>query len=316
MDKIEPKDVRYIKLGKGGEYKDICFRENVLRLGYHQFPDFGGTPREEIPTKAKEFARAYKEYTDKGAATRHAEQVADFYWCGKDTLWFTFDEKYLYWCFAEMTVKYFGKEREKFKDGSRERKAVNGWHKTNINGKSLLHKKLDGRLTKTSAFRGTICNIDPEVCSYLTRIINDEDLPYMKKAKKCRADVLESIINLTRSLHWKDFELLTELIFSRSGWRRIGFTGGTQKTIDIPLELPSTGEKAFVQVKSETNKKQFNKYIEDLQELQETRMFYVYHTGPELTTDRKDVTVINAEKLAEMILNAGLFDWLIKKSGF
>jgi hypothetical protein len=47
----------------------------------------------------------------------------------------------------------------------------------------------------------------------------------------------------------RDFETLVDLVFSTSGWRRQGVVGKTQKTLDLDLILPSTGERAFVQVK-------------------------------------------------------------------
>jgi hypothetical protein len=42
--------------------------------------------------------------------------------------------------------------------------------------------------------------------------------------------------------------MLVDLVFANSGWRRIGRVGKTQKTVDIELMLPTTGERAFVQV--------------------------------------------------------------------
>jgi len=41
-------------------------------------------------------------------------------------------------------------------------------------------------------------------------------------------------------------------------------------------------------------------------------MFYVYHTG-EAKTDDERVTVINAEELAALVVDAGLVDWLVNK---
>lgn len=41
-------------------------------------------------------------------------------------------------------------------------------------------------------------------------------------------------------------------------------------------------------------------------------MFYVYHSG-EADTDDERVTVIGPHKLAEMVVDAGLINWLIRK---
>jgi hypothetical protein len=48
--------------------------------------------------------------------------------------------------------------------------------------------------------------------------------------------------DLLDQLHQDDFELLIELVFSSSGWRRISAVGGTQKTLDIALTLPRLGK--------------------------------------------------------------------------
>jgi hypothetical protein len=58
-----------------------------------------------------------------------------------------------------------------------------------------------------------------------------------------------SALEMMRLLEPRDFETLVDLMFSTSGWRR-GIIGNTQKTLDLDLLLPSTGERAFVQVKS------------------------------------------------------------------
>jgi hypothetical protein len=41
-------------------------------------------------------------------------------------------------------------------------------------------------------------------------------------------------------------------------------------------------------------------------------MFYVYHSG-EAETDDGRVKVIGPDKLAEMVIDAGLVNWLIRK---
>ena len=41
-------------------------------------------------------------------------------------------------------------------------------------------------------------------------------------------------------------------------------------------------------------------------------MFYVYHSG-EAETDDDRVILVNPEKLAEMVVDAGLVNWLVRK---
>jgi hypothetical protein len=83
--------------------------------------------------------------------------------------------------------------------------------------------------------------------------------------------------------------------------------------LDLDLILPSTGERAFVQVKSQTTPTELAEYIGQLDELGlYDRMFYVFHTG-NVSTDDERVTVVGPEKLAELVLDAGLVTWLIRK---
>lgn len=107
-------------------------------------------------------------------------------------------------------------------------------------------------------FRGTICQV--KAFDSLLRKLNDELLPETIVAEEAERALIEAIVGLMRRLTWQDFELLVELIFSTSGWRRISRAGGAQKTVDLELVLPTTNERAFVQVKSGANTAGFKEY--------------------------------------------------------
>ena len=47
-------------------------------------------------------------------------------------------------------------------------------------------------------------------------------------------------------------------------------------------------------------------------QLEDHRMFYVFHSGEAVTEDER-VTVIGPEQLAELVMEAGLVRWLIRK---
>lgn len=103
------------------------------------------------------------------------------------------------------------------------------------------------------------------------------------------ADAIEHLRNLERTvadlirlLVPHDFELLVDLIFTASGWRRIGVVGKTQKTIDIALELPSTGERAFVQVKSKTKQSELDQYLLLFEEMDDYGRMFLHITRLEL----------------------------------
>nr|MBA3768519.1 hypothetical protein [Acidobacteriota bacterium] len=88
--------------------------------------------------------------------------------------------------------------------------------------------------------------------------------------------------------------------------------GKAEKTRDLDLILPSTSERAFVQVKSKTTSKELDEYVAKIDDGPYDRMFYVFHSG-EAKTDDPRVTVIGPEQLADLVMDAGLVSWLIRK---
>ena len=130
--------------------------------------------------------------------------------------------------------------------------------------------------------------------------------------------IRKSVCDLMTLLGPCDFEILVDLVFSASGWRRLGVVGKTQKTLDLDLMLPITGERAFVQVKAKATSAELAEYVRTFEELGfYKRMFFVFHSGEaELDDDRVDddrISVIGPDKLAELVVDAGLVDWLIQK---
>jgi len=117
-----------------------------------------------------------------------------------------------------------------------------------------------------------------------------------------------------RLLSWQDFELLVDLVFTNTGWRRIGQVGKTQKTIDFELVLPTTGERAFVQVKSYARKRDLADYVDQLKDSEAyERMFFVWHSGDVGEVEENNVVLIGPERLARMVFDAGLTSWLLDK---
>jgi hypothetical protein len=191
---------------------------------------------------------------------------------------------------------------------------VSGWRKTDIKGKPLLKRDLPGALTSTGRFQGTICEYGE--LDRLLQAINCEPRPLLDAARAAYSQAIEALKPLVKELHWSDLELLVELIFAQSGYRRQSITGETQKTIDIALELPITGETAFVQVKTKTCQGDLDDYVARLNGSSYDRMMYVYHTPPtRLVSPQANVEVINLDDLCHNILKAGLFDWVLRKSG-
>jgi hypothetical protein len=153
------------------------------------------------------------------------------------------------------------------------------------------------------------------------RKINAQKPVEVVRAEAQVAQLLQSIEELIRGLWWKDFELLVDLIFAKSGWQRVSVLGQTEKAIDLDLEAPVTGKRAFIQVKSQATPQMFQKSIVDFQNMAQFDEFYfVFHTGVQLlghTHAPSDprVQLIDVSRLAQLVLNAGLTNWLLNKRG-
>ncbi len=191
------------------------------------------------------------------------------------------------------------------------RKTVDGWHKSNVDGEPLRTDHLSTKLTQVAAYRQTICKV--READYLVRRINAVEEPVVARAREARQAMVTVASEMITGLHWAEFETLVDLIFSRSGWQRISRVGETQADVDLVLEQPSTGETAFVQVKSKASPSVLQDYVDRFRRSgAHDRMFFVCHspTGA-LPADREaGLHVWVGDRLADAAVKAGLFDWL------
>jgi len=295
------KDAYYIKLGSGGEWEEDCLRDRILRLDYRETPHEACLAGDWDAVKQFWMSRR----RDVGAASRDAQQIRIFYEADEHSVFITFHRGLMHWCRPAGQVTLLD-------DGSRYRSTVTGWNSRNAGDKILSVDRLSGGLLKVQGFRGTICKV--KAADYLIRKLNDDPLPEVAAAEEAANAHRKALIGLMRLLTWRDFELLVELVFSTSGWRRVSEVGRTQKTVDLELILPTTAERAFVQVKSEATSGTVRGYRGELDGSVYDRMFFVWHTGMvENENPDKSVSLIGPEKLATMVLDAGLGSWLIEK---
>lgn len=300
--KLNPSNALYIKLGRAGSWENECLQNGILRFGYRETP-FDAAISGDWNTVHKFWLDVRR---DAGTATRDVNQIRYYFESGDDTLWITFHGGQLWWCFAKPGVKNHQDGRGSY------RETLNGWRNTDVNGSVLSSDKLSGNLLKVQAFQGTICDV--KEFEYLKRKLNGLLLPAVEDAVKAENLMVQKIVPLMRLLTWQDFELLVDLVFSNSGWRRVGQVGKTQKTVDIELVLPTTGERAFVQIKSSVKKSDLAEYVTRLQGATiYDRMFFVWHSGDVGETDADSVALIGPDRLARMVFDAGLTAWLREK---
>jgi hypothetical protein len=306
MPSIQPKDIRYVKLGEGGRWAQQSFSEGALLFGYSKIPH-------EVCERNdwQEVGRLLSDRRSEAAKTAGVNEVRAFYEQGRDCLWITFADGHLWWAFADTKVQWIW---DGTVDGpSRKRMTLDGWHKTDIFGKALKVGTISSKLTRVQSFRGTICTVAEE--EYLLRRINGDVEPIVARANEARRVMTSLAIEMIRGLDWADFETLTDLIFARSGWQRSTRVGENLPDYDLVMEQPTTGETAFVQVKSKATQSEVDDYLGRFRRGGYDRFFFVCHSDKALTLpDEARLHLFQGERLADAAVKNGLYDWLVERS--
>jgi hypothetical protein len=152
---------------------------------------------------------------------------------------------------------------------------------------------------------------------YLLKKINGETSAEEERVIKAKDELSESLQDIFKQLHWKEFELLTDLIFREAGLLRVSEVGKQQKDIDLELHSPITDQKIFVQVKSEAGQDDYDDFVKAAEKHKECQHFFVVHDPLENlknATPNPMVKIWNVEEIARLVVNYGLVDWLIAKA--
>lgn len=306
---LAPAEVRYIKLGRGGMWEDLSLSRGEIHFGWHSVPHELALTLDKASIRASRLAAGRKP----GNASQDTREILNFHRMGADCLWVTFAQGYLWWAYAESKVHWLGGEPEQH--GARMRKTIGGWRNTDINGKVLHQNLLSSKITKTATYRRTVCEMAEK--DYLLRRLNGIEEPIVERANAARAELVTTTAEGVSVLHWRDFETLVDLMFSRTGWVRTSALGGTQKSVDLILEQPTTGERAMVQVKSAANQATLNEYIDLFEEAGTfDRLFFISHERTKKISppdDDKRINVWTGEALASKVVQLGLHDWVFEK---
>lgn len=303
---IAPAAVRYIKLGPGNAWAAESLKDGRLAFGHHGVP--------HVAAAAGDWDRVRAVLSGKVSdrkASDFLREVRDFYTLGPDCLWITFHAGRMWWAFAEPEVVPMDAPSDVI--GSRYRRVLGGWSSQNINGETLILNDISSRLTKTGAYRQTLCEIEAK--DYAIRLINGEENPAAREVRRARQDFESALVPLIQSLHQNDFEVLVELIFTRLGWVRVSGIGGQQKDTDFVLEQPVTGARALVQVKSSANQAILDDYSRRFSEMPADTHFFICHSPEGRLDAGPDMHVWTGETLAARVVEAGLTDWVLDRAG-
>jgi len=302
----------FIKLGEAGRWEAECLRNGTLKFGYQEV-SHAACEQARLTgdwVKVDAFARSFSK--NKGSATRHVNQIKEFYCAGEEVLWITFHSDRLWWCFSKPEVKGLS-EGEKLR-------TVNGaWSDEDINGQPLLKGRISGRLLTVQGFQGTICSVSE--LGYLLHKINGTVEPHVAEAQFAFEKLQSALIPIIKGLHHKDLEILIDLIFRQSGWQRVGVSGETEKDIDLDLISPITDERVAVQVKSSASTDDWRSYREKYADMRGySRFYFVTHSPTSALLQAANIAddpgflLWDVEKIAWHAVRGGLTGWLLDKA--
>lgn len=304
--KINCQKIFYIKLGEGGNWEKKCLIENPsMKIG------FRGVDHQDCLNGNWQKIRDYylkEEKKTESKASDHVRELKTFYESDESSIWITFSANKMWWCIPKF-------EFDVLPDNTKIRFLKSDWRDEDLNGKKLTIGDLSGKLTKTQAYRQTICSI--EVIEYALRKINGLDTDEVIETKRAKQELISKVEQLIKSLTWKDFEVLIDLIFRQAGWQRLAQIGKQAKTIDLELLQPVTGEKCIIQIKSQSNNQEFKDWVEKFRDLTDyDKFFFVVHTEKgEINRNYSDkVQILKSFEIAELAVNSGLTDWIIKRN--
>jgi len=295
----------YIKLGKGGKWEESSIRENKVRIGWLDWA------LEEINQGNWKSLKDnhYKEYTSKGAATMDINALKTIVESTPDDIWITFHASQLWW--GRLANGKVQKDAE-----SKYRLLAGVWQNRDVSGNPLLVNQIPGNISMVQGFRATVCKVSD--IDSLKRLINNVPSDDYTKIAQARNALIEEIKKGLKKLYWKDFENLIDLLFRNAGWRRLSLVGEQMKYADMELEEPITGELYQVQVKSEATLDDFDEYARNFSHGSFRKLFFVVHSPKgKLINYRADkyenVELVLPDKLARMVVEFGLTEWLLKK---
>ena len=153
---------------------------------------------------------------------------------------------------------------------------------------------------------------------YLLRRIRDERNPLHVHATELKAQLREARLRIIQQLDWRDFETLVDLIIARGGWRRTSVLGKDQADVDLILSQPTTGDTAWVQIKSMASQAGLDNYLDRFRRDGScNRFFFVCHSavGPLRLQAEPGPHLGPASDCPTPRLMRGCSEWLMERTG-
>ena len=187
------------------------------------------------------------------------------------------------------------------------------WSNHSIDNKRhLVTSELPGIVVAVAGYQATVC--EPKGWKEVLRIIRNEEDEDARVAALARQTYEDAVAKLVARLGDKDFELLIDLILSRTGWARLAKLGGATEGIDVEVENVSSDEIAFVQVKSTASQSVLDDYVSRFNARRDRyhRMIFAVHSPKGALTPPAGqlVSIWTGKEIARRVVKLGLGDWV------
>jgi len=302
-----PETVRYVKNGAGGQWWAAAKAAGEIHFGWRNVPDDLLRALDRIAIEDlinAEFGTGARDLSALRAALDRPSQH----------LWITFQDGCLWWCTVHdgVTINPNGESRER---GHFWLTCDRPWSNYSLGGRHLATANLPGVVTATAGYRAIAC--EPGGWREILRVIRDEEDADALAAVEARQIYEITIARLVARLRDRDFELLIDLILSRTGWIRLAKVGGTTEGIDIEAENVAANEVAFVQIKSRSDQRVLEEYVArfDARRDRYDRMIFAAHTsrGTLIAPAGKPVQVWTGDRIAGLVVRLGLAEWVASR---
>ena len=302
---MEVDNIYYIKLGEGGRWAKDIATDNKVRIGWADVDltlihakDWNAT-RQICQASCRSI----------GAGTADANALERFCNSTPRDIWITFHDSKMWWGRLQ--------EGPVLQDGISKYRLLEGrWSCHSASGERLELHRLPGTITKTQGYRATICTIREKEA--VLRVLSGERSELGQLLANARSELYRATAEALTLLHWRDFELLVDLIFRQSGWRRVSHAGDTIKDVDLVLECPMTQRKYAVQVKASASLSVARDYQTIAREAGFERFYFAVHSPAKDLVDHAaefdsddGFDLLDASKLAVRVVDGGLTSWLI-----
>ncbi|MCI0483142.1 MAG: hypothetical protein L0Y78_01015 [candidate division NC10 bacterium] len=303
---MELSNASYIKLGRGGEWEAESIASGKLRFGWREqsISDINGGNWQVIEQQLRE-APWLPSASQKTRAINGLKLIC---LSTASDIWITFHQAKLWWArlsdnpVAEDPISKF-------------RTTLDPWSDKNLQGKLLVASELPGKLAQLQAYRWTVCTVQHK--DILQRVIEGVSSPKAQAIAHQRTLLAAQLAEAIKELHWKDFEILVDLVFRASGWIRVGVLGEQAKAYDLELREPITDDRYVVQVKSRAGLQELAEAAAQFSPDDYRRVFLVVHTPDAALAQAEDipdhVELLPPKDLASRAIDAGLTSWIEEK---